>query len=248
MMSKSYPRILLWIIPLLVFAWGCAGPGRYSKPEDRVYTHRVQHGETLADIADEYYGDATRGETIVAFNELTSDTVKPGMVVQIPMTGDDLANLKKREKAREPYNTGLSLAENGSYLDATRQFQAALSIDPRFVAAYYNLGVTYQKMKRYEKALEQFKEAVRLRPDVPKHHFAMGNSYFHMERYSQAAEAFEKVLERDPRHAKAQYSLAVSYEKLGKLGKARVAWQRYLEIDNDSAWAVEARKRLDSLE
>ena len=247
MMSKSHSRILLLMMPVLIFSWGCGGGGRYARPEDRVYTHRVERGQTLVDIADEYYGDPARSKTIETFNDLDGATLRPGMTVRVPMTGDDIANLQKREKAREPYNRGLTLAENGSYLDATQQFQAALTIDKRFVAAYYNLGVTYQKMKLYDRALEQFKQTVRLRPDIPKYHFGMGNSYFYLEQYGYAAEAFEKVVEGDPRHTKAQYSLAVSFEKLGKIEKARLAWQRYLEIDSDSAWAVEARRRLDDL-
>jgi tetratricopeptide (TPR) repeat protein len=247
MMTFHFRRILLWLLPALV-VWGCSGGGRHGTgPQDRVYSHKVEAGETLADIADEYYGDPSRVRTLETFNELQQDAVEPGMMIRIPMNSKDIEHLRVRERAREPYNRGLALAENGSYLDAIQQFQESLSIDPKFIDARYNLGVTLQKMKSYDRALDQFKKVVRERPDVPEYHFARGNSYFYLERYDDAAMAFEDVMKRARNHVKAQYSLAVCYEKMGQKDKAKQAWQRYLEIDSNSVWATEARKRLNNL-
>lgn len=212
-----------------------------------MYNHTVRPGETLSEIADDYYGDPSRARGLVKFNELPDETVQPGTVIRVPMNGKDMDHLRTRETAREPYNRGLAMVQSGAYLDAVQQFQESLEIDPSFADARYNLGVTLQKMKSYEKALDQFKLAVRARPDEPGYQFALGNSYFHLERYGEAAGAFEDVMKLDPNHLKAQYSLAVCYEKMGQNDEARQAWQRYLELDDDSAWATEARKRLNSL-
>jgi len=235
------------VVLLLGLAWGCGGQ-RSADSEDRVYSHTVKPGETLSEIADDYYGDPSRASKLMSYNELSDEALPPGTVIRIPMSGPDIAQLRTREQARAPYNRGLALAENGSYLDAIQQFQTSLSIDPSFVDARYNLGVTFQKLKSYDKALEEFKKVVRARPDEPEYHFALGNSYFYLERYDEAAGAFEDVMQHDGRFAKAQYSLAVCYEKLGSKDKARQAWQRYLEIDPNSVWATEARKRLNELE
>jgi tetratricopeptide (TPR) repeat protein len=232
---------------MILVLWGCGGP-RGVGPEDRVYSHTVKPGETLSEIADDYYGDPSRARSLKAFNEVSEDVLAPGTVIRVPMSTEDVAHLRVREQAREPYNRGLVLAENGSYLDAIQQFQASLSVDPRFIDARYNLGVTFQKLKSYEKALEQFKVVVRERAAVPEYDFALGNSYFYLERYDDAADAFEDVVKQDGYHTKAQYSLAVCYEKMEQNEKAKRAWQRYLEIDKDSVWADEARKRLSNLE
>ena len=245
-MSTRTLRILL-LIPVLLTLWSCGGR-RSAGPEDRVYSHTVKPGETLSEIADDYYGDPSRARSLMAFNEISSEVLAPGTVIRVPMSGGDIANLRTREKAREPYNRGLVLAENGSYLDAVQQFQASLMIDPGFVDARYNLGVTFQKLKSYEKALDQFNKVIRQRPDMPEYYFAAGNSYFYLKRYDDAARAFENVMRRERNHTKAQYSLAVCYEKVGQNEKARQAWQRYLEIDGNSVWAAEARKRLNNLE
>lgn len=242
------PRLLCLVLLPLLFVWGCSSGGRRGAyPEDRIYLHKVEAGETLSEIAEDYYGNPARGDFIGAFNDVEDATIRPGMVLRVPMTGEEIERLKTRGRARGPYNEGLELARNGAYLDAVRRFQESLSIDPDFVDALYNLGVTFQKMKSYDRALEQFAGVVRLRPDEAKYYFALGNCYFHLQRYGEAAKTFEKVVQRDRTHTKAQYSLAVSYEKLGQREKARDAWQRYLEIDSKSVWATEARKRLNRL-
>jgi tetratricopeptide (TPR) repeat protein len=237
------------VVVASVVVAGCStSPRPEANPEDRVYLHTVQPGETLSAIAGEYYGDPARAILISRFNELDDEDVQPGTVLRVPLTPDDFSRLKNRESAREPYNKGLALAEKGSYVDAVREFRNAIEVDPQFVDAHYNLGVSFQKLKSHERALEQFEAVVRLRPDNAQYHYALGNSHFHLERYREAADAFENTIERDPRHSKALYSLAVSYEKLGKRDKAIDTWRRYLEVDDKSVWATEARKRLKNLE
>ena len=248
-MSKfMVSRVGLGLSIIFLFALSGCGGGRSAGSEERVYSHTVKPGESISDIADDYYGDPDRADALMTYNEVSEELLEPGTVIRIPMGDEDIAQLKVRERARAPYNRGLSLAENGSYLDAIQQFQTSLSVDPAFVDARYNLGVTFQKMKSYEKAREEFRRVVRERPKKAEYHFALGNSNFYLEEYRDASNAFEDVMELDHMHAKAQYSLAVCYEKMGDVDEAKAAWQRYLEIDAHSVWATEARKRLSELE
>ena len=53
---------LLSLFLLLTISACATGGGPGTKPEDRVYLHRVQAGESLADIASDYYGDPERSE------------------------------------------------------------------------------------------------------------------------------------------------------------------------------------------
>jgi tetratricopeptide (TPR) repeat protein len=225
--------------------WGCARQAR--QPAEKVYLHKVADGETLADIAEYYYGDPERAVVIGDFNAITDDTVTPGTAVRVPMAAKDIERLQTRERARVSYDAGVELVEKASYVDAVQHFQEALSIDAEFVDAIYNLGVTLEMLKSYENAREQLEKAVELRPKNAKYGYALGNCLFHLGDFPEAARAFEKVMEIDPSHTKALYSLAVAYEKQGEKEKARGAWERYLELDSTSAWAIEARKRLEEL-
>lgn len=224
---------------------GCARQVRH--PAEQVYLHKVEAGETLADIAEDYYGDPGRAGAIEEFNAVTDETLGPDTVLRVPMTEEDIEHLETREQARALYNEGLEFAEKGAYLDAVGRFQEALAVDPAFADAVYNLGVALQAMKSYEKARQNLARAAELRPEKAEYRYALGNSLFHLGDYAGAARAFERVMQIDPGNAKALYSLAACYEKTGEREKAIEAWQRYLRLDSTGAWADEARKRLDAL-
>jgi tetratricopeptide (TPR) repeat protein len=235
-----------WILVLVAaILGGCAKQARH--PAEKVYLHRMTDGETLADVAEDYYGDPERAPAIEEFNGIAGEPVKPGMVVRVPMTAKDVERLMTREKAKVPYDKGLELAEKASYVDAVQSFQEAVALDPEFADAVYNLGVTLGMLKSYEKAKEPLERAAAMRPKNAPYVFALGNCLFHLGDYPGAIGAFEKVAVLDPSNTKALYSLAVSYEKQGQKDEARKTWQRYLELDSTSAWATEARKRLEAL-
>ncbi len=245
--GMAYRVAVVGVASLLVAAafWGCAKEVR--QPAEKVYLHKVESGETLSDVAEEYYGDPQRASAIEEFNGLGDESVPPGTVLRVPMTDADIGRLATREKARDSYNKGLELVQKAAYVDAVTEFQNALSVDPRFADAMYNLGVTLQMLKSYDKAKEQLQKAVELRPKNSKYQFALGTALFHLDEFSDACRAFEAVLESDAENTKALYSLAVCFEKLGEKDKAIAAWERYLELDATSGWAAEARKRLDAL-
>ena len=245
-LSFSGALLVMCIIAFGALFWGCAREAR--KPEGKVYLHKVAPGETLPDIADEYYGDPNRASFLGEFNGIPAEGVAPGTVLRVPMTGEDIDRMKTRERASAAYNEGLTLAEQASYIDAVEKFQEAIAIDPDFADAMYNLGVTLYMVKSYDKAKEHLEDAVELRPRNAKYRFALGNALFHLEDFGRAASTFEAVMEMDPSNTKALYSLAVCYEKLGEKEKAIASWRRYLELDATSAWAIEARKRLEALE
>jgi len=235
-----------WTLVLVVgILGGCAREVRH--PAEKVYLHKIADGETLGDVAEDYYGDPERAPVIAEFNGIAGETLTPGMVVRVPMTGKDIERLLTREKAKVPCDKGLELVGKASYVDAVQSFQEALAIDPEFADAVYNLGVALEMLKSYEKAKEQLENAAALRPKNAKFIFALGNCLFHLGDFPEAIRAFEKVTGIDPSHAKALYSLGVCYEKQGQKDEARRTWERYLELDSTSAWATEARKRLQAL-
>lgn len=240
-------RRIVWPVFVLALA-GCARQAKVPGPEEKIVLHRVTEGETLEGIADDYYGDPSRAESLKLFNDIGGEVLEAGSILQIPLSGEDIRALRLRKRARIPYNEGLKLVSRGDYLKAVQRFQRALVVDPRFADAAYNLGVTYQKMKAYDKALIHFQEAIDLRPGrVSYYHFAIGNCFFHLKRYEKAVEAFERALSLDPSIGKALYALAVTLEKMGDRDRAREAWQRYLRFDSESEWAREARERLENL-
>jgi len=226
---------------------GCSGVRRPVEGE-KVVDHTVERGETLEEIAQEYYGDRSRAGEIAKFNSLDADEIRSGDKLRIPLTPDEQTEFSRRQAARGPYNEGLAQVEGGRYLDAVLSFQRAIELDPAFAAAHYNLGVTFQRLESYDKAADAYREAIRRDPDSADYRYALGATRYHQGDYRDAIGWFKKALDIDDHHRKSQYSLAKAYEKTSQTAKARAAWTRYLEIDGNSAWAQEARSRLELLE
>jgi tetratricopeptide (TPR) repeat protein len=228
---------------------GCAAFQHRPGPDDRVLRHQVAPEESLEDVATTYYGDSDRAGDLRRFNDLDrGEEPEAGTELRIPMTPDDMRALERRRAARMAYRRGLDLVKEKSYLDASVSFREAVELDPDFAKARYNLGTTYQRMGAHEKALAQFEEAVELQPDNADYRFAVGGALFHLERYRRAVKALRRTLDLDPFHLEARFSLAASLEKLGRYNEARAEWRRYLQADDSSAWADEARERLEALE
>ena len=245
---RTAPRILLLcVLGLGLLLAGCAGV-RQPVEGEKVVDHRVERGETLEEIAQEYYGDRGRAGEIAKFNSVDADEIRSGQTLRIPLTPQEQAELSRRQAARGPYNEGLAQVEGGRYLDAVLSFQRAIEMDPAFAAAHYNLGVTFQRLESYDKAADAYREAISQDPRDANYKYALGATRYHQGDYRDAIGWFKKALDIDDHHRKAQYSLAKSYEKTSQTAKARAAWTRYLEIDGNSAWAQEARSRLELLE
>lgn len=246
MRTAFHTAIVCALLLGLVLA-GCTGVRRPVEGE-KVVDHTVERGESLEEIALEYYGDRGRAGEIAKFNSVDAADIRGGQKLRIPLTPDEQSEFSRRQTARDPYNEGLAQVEGGRYLDAVLSFQRAIELDPAFAAAHYNLGVTFQRLESYEKAADAYRAAIGQDPDNADYLYALGATRYHLGDYRDAIGWFKKALDIDDFHRKAQYSLAKAYEKTSQTAKARSAWTRYLEIDGSSAWAQEARSRLELLE
>lgn len=245
-MRKPILTIFVAGVASMALSWaGCASRGPVEG--EKVLNHTIERGETLEQIAEDYYGDAGRADDIARFNEISGGALAPGTVIRVSMTPDEMKELHYRKQARAPYNDGLELASRGSYLEAAERFQQAVAFDRGFADAWFNLALTHQRMGVLDKAVDEYRKAVKLRPDNVDYRYALGGAFFYVERYRDAIATFEKALKKNPKHRKSQYSLALAFEKTGDTGRARAAWERYLELDSASEWADEARRHVEAL-
>jgi len=66
-------------------------------------------------------------------------------------------------------------------------------------------------------------------------------------RFQMAIQEFRAALGSNREFLPAIFNLAMLYERTGDRTQAEVQWNRYLKLDSNSAWAVEARSRLQGL-
>ena len=246
----------LLVLAGLLLAAGCAkqvGPGAgptIEIPADqRIIEHTVGPGESLARIADNYYGDPDRYLDIARENGITDPgRIVPGSVLRLSFSADEWGAAQRRAAALTSYNKGVDLMANERLGEAEKQFQVALETAPDLRSAKYNLALVNLKRGRNDRALALLEELTTERPEDPDFLFARGNALFQATRFAEAAVQFAAALEYRPDFQRAAFGLARAEQESGRREAAIAAWDHYLELDATSSWADTARRNLKQLQ
>lgn len=250
MLSTSFPRAAALTAVALVAA-GCAGiPSRTwnGSIASQIVTHEVSAGETLATIADDYYGDGDAAAFLARVNRVDRDEgVAPGDLIEVPATREDVARYERRTEAKLHYNRGTLFADRGDLRKAEDEFERALRVDPRFADAGYNLGVVLLMAGESSRAVAIFEQVAAVRPDDAAILYGLGKAYLDEERYGESLEAFQDVLTVEPDHEDALFARAIACLSLGRTEDAVVALDSYLRRFPHGVWADQARAELSGI-
>jgi hypothetical protein len=115
----------------------------------------------------------------------------------------------------------------------------------------------YLTKQLFDDAFEQLTEAQKLSSDNPKILNDFGVFYLEkskvatsntekLELTNQAVEMFDNALKVEPNFLPSLFNKALAIE-IYLPNQAEESWKKYLEFDNNSGWAEEARKKLDSI-
>ncbi|MFH1689024.1 MAG: tetratricopeptide repeat protein [Candidatus Eisenbacteria bacterium] len=230
---------------------GCAFPPSRSGSGAgtlEIVSHTVSSGETLASIADDYYGTPRGSSYLADVNGIdVGYLLETGAVVDVPVGEEDIERYRRRTEAKIFYNRGTTLANGGDYAKAQGEFAAALKADPRFVDAAYNLGVVLLAAGEPERAVVILEQTLVVRPDEPLFEFALGKAHFDAGRVPAALDHFERAVELDSQLEDARFARAVALLKLGERDEAIFALDLYLREFPDGTWAESARMELEKL-
>jgi tetratricopeptide (TPR) repeat protein len=236
---------------VLLTVGGCALPPTKSGSGAgtvEIVAHTVSSGETLASIADDYYGTPRAAGYLADANGVESNFVpEPGVLIEVPVGKEDIDRYRRRTEAKILYNRGTMLADAGNYAKAHEEFAAALRTDPRFVDAGYNLGVVLIAMGEPERAVFILEQLLTARPREPLFEFAVGKAHFDAGRVSDALEHFDRAVELDPTLEDARFARAVALLELGDREGGIFALDLYLREFPDGAWADQARAELERM-
>jgi tetratricopeptide (TPR) repeat protein len=213
-----------------------------------IVSHVVSSGETLASIADDYYGTPRVAGYLADANGVGSDFVpEAGALIDVPVGEEDIERYRRRTEAKILYNRGPVLADAGNYAKAQEEFTAALRTDPRFVDAGYNLGVVLLAMGDPERAVAILEQVLRARPAEPLSEFALGKAHFDAGRVSEALEHFNRAVELDPKLEDARFARGVALLELGEREEGIFALDLYLREFPDGTWVDSARAELEKM-
>lgn len=112
---------------------------------------------------------------------------------------------------------------------------------------YLVSGDVAKAVKALESATAQDPKNPRLQSDLAAAYLVRASRLDEPADIPKALDAAEKAIEIEGAPAEAWFNRALALEQLHLVDSARKAWNDYLERDSTSAWADEARKRLEDL-
>ena len=135
------------------------------------------------------------------------------------------------------FKLGVTLAHRGDFTTAIENFQAALRLNPRNVAAYSALGFAFAVQGRLTEAAEQFDTALRLNPRQAEAHTGLGLLLARQGRLGEAADHFRRALASNARDAQAHTNLGLILKKWGQGRQAAAHFEQAVQIDPRSQQA-----------
>lgn len=247
-------KIIVLLICLLVLS-GCSKVRWRSAQMDEplvakqphTLVHRVAEGETLKEIALNYFDDINQVRVIKSDNKLKADPVS-GSELTLKFTNQQWQIISVRMEAIDAYNSGVAAMKQGRSTDALALFRSALDIDSEFQNARYNLGLVELQLGNLESALVLLNVVQDEWPNDVQVMQARGNVLFSSDRYSEAKTVFKTIVKAEPKNSAALFSLARCLTELGEKNEAIKTWQKFLKLDNSSSWSKLARRYLQDLE
>ncbi|HKL22688.1 MAG TPA: tetratricopeptide repeat protein [Tichowtungia sp.] len=110
-------------------------------------------------------------------------------------------------------NLGTALAEQGDIAAASKQFIAALKVDPTDYNAWFNLALLNAKAKRLDQAVQALEKVLEINPEYPDTYKAMGAVLILRGDYQEGIEWTRRFLEMVPEDEEARYNLKAALQK-----------------------------------
>jgi tetratricopeptide (TPR) repeat protein len=82
--------------------------------------------------------------------------------------------------------------------EARKNYQMALTLNPRYPDALNNLAAVYHGERKYKKAEKTYKRALKYGPNSAVTYRNLGTTYFGEGNYKEGAKAYQKALELNP--------------------------------------------------
>jgi tetratricopeptide (TPR) repeat protein len=135
--------------------------------------------------------------------------------------------------------------ERGDYATATRAYDAAIAVAPRFARAWVNRGSVAAAQRDYRAAVHDTEEALRHEPNHEVGLVNLARYYLHQDRDEDARRIVARLRAAHTDNASGPALAGLLEARAGDLGAARVLATRALEMDPGN---VDARGLIRQLE
>jgi len=133
-------------------------------------------------------------------------------------------------------------------VEARRNYERALQLDPDFNKARVNLAMLLVESDEVDSAKTLLEEAIRREPEDAKAYNNLGMVHYSELEVEKAVRYFRRALAIDPTNAEAHYNLGLAFAESGLLLEAIREWRTALEVAEEGETADRARMSLERAE
>jgi Flp pilus assembly protein TadD len=131
----------------------------------------------------------------------------------------------------------------GRETEAISEFNAALTLNPKFSSAHHNFGLCLLRKDNLDEAIAEFRRALELNPREPYTPVFLGVALGKKGDWSSARDQFQRYMAENQKDASAHAHLAYALDQMkdtsGAIKELRTALElqpNYPEAENDLAW------------
>jgi tetratricopeptide (TPR) repeat protein len=139
---------------------------------------------------------------------------------------------------------GELLADAGRVDDAMRDFQVAISLDPKCSLAIHNRAVTFAQQNEFDAALRDFNRVIELNPGLAVAYRNRAELLAALGRMEEAIRDYNEALESLPEDAQLYRARACAYQQLGEFSKSLADFDRAIELSPKDPDALTQRGNL----
>jgi tetratricopeptide (TPR) repeat protein len=147
---------------------------------------------------------------------------------------------------------GIIHYQRGQYMEAVRQLDLALKINPSAAAAHNNRGNALRQLNRFDEALASCDKAIALKPDYAEAFNNRGNALNGLKRFGEALASYDKAIALKSDYVEAFHNRANVLNGLRRFDEALASYDKaialkpgYAEAFSNRGNALNALKRSD---
>jgi tetratricopeptide (TPR) repeat protein len=127
-------------------------------------------------------------------------------------------------------NLGAALAAGGRTLDAVKEFDLSLEINPDSAETHFNLAASLAAQNQTDVAIQSYHRALELKPRYPEAENNLGILLAETGRNDEAISLLQRAVAEKPDYAEAENNLGIALASAGRLNDALKSFQSAIAI------------------